>query len=213
MKLTLSNQTCYLLAEKAVYWEEQKTLIVADIHIGKETVFRKAGIPIPGRIMEDDLLQITHLIHKWKAEKCIIVGDLIHAQSGMTSSVKNKVSTWLKEIPCPCHLILGNHDQPLIKNLPSDWSLHLHTEGLLVEPFYFSHYPMHHEQWFVWAGHLHPKVEISNGYDRLVLRCFQIFSDLAILPAFGFFVGGALVKKSRGCRIFAIAHDTVIEIK
>lgn len=212
MKLKLRNQTCHLLAEKAVFWEEQKTLILADIHIGKGTVFRKAGIPIPQGIMDDDLLSITSLIDRYNVKKCIIVGDLIHAKSGLSEDVKKKFSDWLNKTTCEVHLVLGNHDKPLLKSLPSEWLLHIHVEGLLIEPFYFSHHPIPHEVWFVWSGHLHPKVEISDKYDRLVLRCFQVFKDLCVLPAFGFFTGGMLVKKSKDCKIYAIADDSVIEI-
>lgn len=212
MKLIIRNQTCHLLAKKAVYWEEKKTLIIADLHIGKEAIFRTAGIPIPQQIMDDDLMEITQMVQKWQAEKCIIVGDLIHGKKGMTEGIKNKFSRWLKEIPAEIHLILGNHDHSLLKDFPATWPLPVHTEGLVEEPFYFSHYPMQHQEWFVWAGHIHPKVEIRNRYDRLVLRCFQIFSDFAILPAFGFFVGGAFVNKGKDSKIYAIADDMVIEV-
>jgi len=212
MKLTIRNQTCHLLAEKAIYWEEQKTVIIADIHIGKGTIFRKAGIPIPQGIMDDDLLNITKLLQSYNAEKCIIVGDLIHGESGISEDVKKKFSEWLQKIHCEIHLVIGNHDRFLIRNLPPEWPLYIHKVGLLIEPFYFSHHPIHHEQWFVWSGHLHPKVEITNGYDRLVLRCFQVFKEMAIIPAFGFFVGGTLVKKNVNCEIYAIADQSVIEI-
>ncbi|HEV8051434.1 MAG TPA: ligase-associated DNA damage response endonuclease PdeM [Parachlamydiaceae bacterium] len=212
MKLTIRNQTCHLLAEKAVFWEEEKAVILADIHIGKGTVFRKAGIPIPQGIMDDDLRSIARLIVDTKAEKCIIVGDLIHALSGLSDSVKKIFEGWLQSVECEVHLVLGNHDYALLKNLPAEWSLHIHKEALLIEPFYFSHFPTYHEKWFVWSGHLHPKVEISNGYDRLVLRCFQIFKDMAIIPAFGFFVGGTMVRKSQECKIYVIADESVIEI-
>lgn len=212
MKLIIRNQTCHLLTEKAVYWEEKKTLILADIHIGKGTVFRKAGIPIPQGIMEDDLMNITKLLRDLDAENCIIVGDLIHAKSGISLDVKKKFSEWLQGLKCEMHLVLGNHDHTLIKSLPSEWPLNVHQEGLLIKPFYFSHFPIRHPKWFVWSGHLHPKVEISNTYDRIVLRCFQIFADLAIIPAFGFFVGGTLVKKSPDCKIYAIADNAIIEI-
>ncbi len=212
MKLTIRNQACHLLSEKAVYWEERKTLIIADIHIGKGTVFRKAGIPIPQGIMDDDLMNLTRLLHHFKAEKCIIVGDLIHAKSGISEDVKKKFSEWLHSMECEFHLVLGNHDYALLKSSPEEWPLNIHKKELLIEPFYFSHVPMHHEEWFVWSGHLHPKVEIKNRYDRVVLRCFQIFSNLAIIPAFGFFVGGTMVRKSKDCKIYAIADDTVIEI-
>ncbi|MBA3817100.1 MAG: ligase-associated DNA damage response endonuclease PdeM [Parachlamydiaceae bacterium] len=212
MKLTINNQTCHLLAKKAVYWEEKKTVILADVHIGKDTVFRKAGIPIPEGILDDDLINIAELLNSVNAEKCIIVGDLIHAESGISENVKKKFSDWLNTTQCEMHLVLGNHDHALIKKLPPEWPLFTHKNGLLIEPFYFSHFPMEHEKWFVWSGHLHPKVAISNNYDRIVLRCFQVFKNLAIIPAFGFFVGGSMVKKSKDCKIYAIADDSVVEI-
>ena len=212
MKITIRNQTCHLLSEKAVFWEEMKTVILADIHIGKGTVFRKAGIPIPQGIMDDDLMNIANLIQGLKAEKCIIVGDLIHALSGISDNVKKSFGDWLQKVDCEVHLVLGNHDYMLLRHMPAEWHLHVHNEDLLIEPFYFSHYPKYHKEWFVWSGHLHPKVEIRNRYDRLVLRCFQIFDDLAIIPAFGFFVGGTMVRKSNDCKIYAIADDAVIEI-
>lgn len=212
MKLTIRNQTCHLLAEKAVFWEENKTVIIADIHMGKGTVFRKAGIPIPQGIMESDLVELTRLLTSLNAEKCIIVGDLIHAESGISPDVKKKFSDLLQGTQCEIHLVLGNHDRALIKNLPPEWPLHIHKVGLLIEPFYFSHFPKAQEPWFVWSGHLHPKVEISNHYDRLVLRCFQVFKNLCVLPAFGFFVGGTFVSKNKECKIYAIADKTIIEI-
>jgi len=212
MKITIREQTCHLLAEKAVFWEEKKILIVADIHIGKATVFRKQGIAIPEGNMQQDLIHLKELIQTTGAEKCIVAGDLIHAKSGLSDSVKLLFSKWLHEVKCEIHLVLGNHDYSLAKTLPKEWTLYLHTESLLIEPFYFSHFPMHHHQWFVWSGHLHPKIEIKNRHDRLVLRCFQIFSDLGILPAFGSFVGGAFVKKCESCQIFAIVNANVIRI-
>lgn len=212
MKLRICDQNCHLLPEKAVFWEEHKTLIIADLHLGKGTVFRKAGIPIPEGIMDDDLLKLTHLLNRLNAEKCIIVGDLIHAESGLSAEVKRKFSKWLQNTPCAIHLVLGNHDRALLKNLPLEWHLQVYKEGLLIPPFYFSHFPVSHEEGFVWSGHVHPKVEVRNNYDRLVLSCFQIFKDRAILPAFGFFVGGALVKKSKECRIYAIGEDAIIAL-
>ncbi len=212
MKLKIRNQTFYLLAENAIFWEEKKMLILADIHIGKATVFRKAGIAIPEGSMQEDLLKISHLLDKYQAEKCMIVGDLIHAKNGLSLEVRKLFSDWLKAANCEIHLVMGNHDYSLAKELPADWPLHFHKEYLLIEQFYFSHFPLQHPEWFVWAGHIHPKVLIKNRHDQVTLRCFQIFPNLGILPAFGSFVGGAYVKKSSECKIYGIADDTVIKV-
>lgn len=212
MKLTLRGQTCHFLFQRGVYWEEQKTLILADIHIGKAAVFRKAGIPIPEGDMEEDLRNIRTLVETTQAQKCIIVGDLIHAKSGLTPEVKKLFSDWLHSLNCEIHLVLGNHDHSLVKDLPKEWPLTLHKESLLVEPFYFSHYPTTHPTHLVWSGHIHPKVEIKNYHDRIVLRCFQLYENQVILPAFGSFTGGTFVKKDNTCRLLAIAGNSLIEL-
>lgn len=210
--LLIRNQTCHLLAEAAVFWEEQKTLILADMHLGKEAVFQKAGIPIHQGILEDDLMRLARCIKRVQAKRCIIVGDLIHAKSGLTENVTRRVSQWLHQVGVEVHLVAGNHDRVLLQALPSSWPITMHTDGFAEGPFYFSHHPRHHPKGFVFAGHIHPKCEIGNQHDSLVLRCFQIFSDLAILPAFGFFIGGTLVRKSEACKIYVIADEQVIEV-
>ena len=41
------GQQLDLLAERAIHWIEQRTLLIADPHFGKASVFRASGIPIP----------------------------------------------------------------------------------------------------------------------------------------------------------------------
>ena len=41
------NQTFLLSAQRTVFWEEEKTLILSDLHLGKSGHFRKSGIAIP----------------------------------------------------------------------------------------------------------------------------------------------------------------------
>ena len=46
---------------KSYFWEEQKTLFVADPHFGKATVFRKAGIPVT-ETTQDDLNKLSEIM-------------------------------------------------------------------------------------------------------------------------------------------------------
>ncbi|WP_075883856.1 ligase-associated DNA damage response endonuclease PdeM [Candidatus Protochlamydia sp. W-9] len=212
MKCLIENQTCHFLPQRGVYWEEQKTLIIADVHLGKATTFRKAGILIPDGSMEADLRQLNLLIQNLQPDRCIVVGDLIHATSGLSEYVQNTFTDWLKMLPCDLHLVMGNHDKNLVKYLPKTWSFHIHANHFLMEPFYFCHIPCLQEPWFVWSGHLHPKIELKSRHDRLSLHCFQIFPKLGILPAFSEFVGGSFVKKDSNCNIFGIVDSSVIKL-
>ena len=56
---TLSTECCgenlLLHPDKVIYWPARKTLLAADIHVGKEATFARAGIPVPGGISEQTL--------------------------------------------------------------------------------------------------------------------------------------------------------------
>lgn len=212
MKLSIWNQTIHLLPERAAFWSEEGLLIVSDIHLGKAIAMQKAGIAVPEGAMEEDLFNLEQVIRQTNAERCVIVGDLIHAKSGLSDRVKQKFCRWLQNLPCEIELVFGNHDRSLIKNLPNEWTLHPHFERLAIPPFCFCHIPAQVENYFVWSGHVHPKIVLSDGNDRMRLPCFQIFPNMGILPAFSVFTGGSLVKKSPNYRIFVTTGREVIEV-
>ena len=55
MRILWQSETLQLLPEKAIFWEKENTLFLADPHFGKAAAFRKVGIPIPETTSEDDL--------------------------------------------------------------------------------------------------------------------------------------------------------------
>ena len=55
----LHQQTLWLTAQRSIFWEEQKTLIVSDLHFGKTGHFRKSGIPVPQTIYKEDLQRLV----------------------------------------------------------------------------------------------------------------------------------------------------------
>ena len=78
-KLLLHKQTLWLSPERCIYWEEQKALIVSDLHFGKTGHFRKSGIPVPQNIYKEDLQRLVSQIQHFNASHLIVVGDLFHS--------------------------------------------------------------------------------------------------------------------------------------
>ncbi len=70
------NNTFLLSAHRTVFWEEEKTLILSDLHLGKSGHFRKSGIAIPQNIMKEDLQRLLSEVQFYQPKKIIIVGDL-----------------------------------------------------------------------------------------------------------------------------------------
>ena len=66
-----------LLREKALIWDEKKLLVLADLHLGKVTHFRKEGIPLPKEVEKDNYDRFSYLLLNNDIERVIIL-SLIH---------------------------------------------------------------------------------------------------------------------------------------
>lgn len=209
----LLEQDLLLLPQKAIYWHQQKALIVADVHLGKVGHFRKAGIAVPRDMEQSDLAVLSDLIYEHKPEKLIFLGDLFHSDM---NNDWDWFILWRSQFPAlQLILIRGNHDiidDKHYRNL----NIELHDE-LLISPFLMMHHPLAHDQQevagYVFCGHIHPGVNLSGrGRQSITLPCFAFGSRQAILPSFGKFTGRVAIRSVQTDRIFAILKDKVIPI-
>ncbi|MBP9091884.1 ligase-associated DNA damage response endonuclease PdeM [bacterium] len=208
----LAGQTVILLPQKAMYIPSSSTLVLADVHIGKAASFRSRNFFAPDGISDFDLLRLGQLIKELSIARLIILGDLVHAQDGMTDTEVEVFERFRAEHEkLAVTLILGNHDCKV--QLPQSWKLDL-VHGQMVEaPFLYSHEPIRSKDGYVLCGHVHPSVTLSGqGKQRERLPCFWLRSNSAILPAYGAFTGSYTIRPSRNDRVFVIAHDTVVPV-
>ena len=83
-------------------------------------------------------------------------------------------------------------------------------EPWLLGPFACCHHPQAHPTHVVLAGHLHPVCRLSGpARDGLRLPCFVIEPGQLILPAFGAFTGGHLMRGAPGRGFYAIGGHRV----
>ncbi len=214
---TVHQNQFWLSPERCIYWEDQKTLIVADLHFGKAGHFRKSGIGIPQNVFREDLQRLFHLIQFYKPVKVIIVGDLFHSRENREMDFFLK---WRQDFASlEIILVKGNHDI-----LDQQW---YHAAGILVKDsvlhypgFSFIHDPAEIKQTnpdtpgnYFFSGHLHPGVTVkSAGKQALSFPCFYFGKDYAVLPAFGKFTGTSKIKQKKGESIYAIVAQTIISL-
>ncbi|MGK5595340.1 MAG: ligase-associated DNA damage response endonuclease PdeM [Parachlamydiaceae bacterium] len=209
MQIFIAEQKIHLLAEKAIFWEEKKTLILSDLHLGKTSTFRRAGIPVSDQAMLQDLMQLESLIKKYHVKRCVIVGDFLHHPNGHTPATMSQIEEWLNQINCKVDLVLGNHDRG-VKLL--NWRIHIEEQMLLDFPFAFSHQPRMWDNYFTFSGHIHPQVVIAKRRHRFRLPCFVFRPHQCLLPAFSRFAGGHVITPEATDVIYAIAEDSVLKI-
>jgi len=212
---TLLGQNLLLLPQKAIYWEQQKALIIADVHLGKVGHFRKAGIAIPRDMEQSDLATLSDLIHEYQPEKLLFLGDLFH--SNMNNDWDWFI-LWRSQFPnLQIILVRGNHDIIADKHYQK-LNIELHDE-LLMHPFLMQHHPLVDEQLqnaggYVFCGHIHPGVNLSGrGRQSITLPCFAFGSKQAVLPSFGKFTGKVAIRNQKADRIFAVLKDKVLAIE
>jgi len=210
MEFELKGQRLRLLPQKAIYWEEQNTLLLADTHLGKVTHFRKAGIALPGSAAEKNLLQLHLLFEKLAPKKVYFLGDLFHSE---LNSEWFGFKELLKKFPgIEYHLIQGNHDiLHEISYQNSNFSVY--ETPLELDPFILSHEPLGEHEKYNLCGHIHPGVTLrGKGRQSLTLPCFYFGKQQGIMPAFGVFTGLHKLSPGKEDQIFVVANDMVLKV-
>ena len=68
----IHNQSLWLSAQRSIFWEEQKALIVSDLHFGKTGHFRKSGIAVPQSVYKEDLQRLVNLLHHFRPQQLLM---------------------------------------------------------------------------------------------------------------------------------------------
>jgi DNA ligase-associated metallophosphoesterase len=209
MTLLHFNQTLQLLPQNAVLLPD-RTLVVADLHLGKATAFQAKGLAIPEGDSHADLKRLGTICEQVQATQIVINGDLFHSPAGLTTEIERLLETWLINLGLPVELVMGNHDRKLPR-LP-DWLTAVHSSK--HGGVHLVHDPADAPEGVpVVAAHWHPVAKIADGKrTSLRLPCFLLRRNVLVLPSFGTFTGGAIVDREDGDRFFVAPGDRVIEV-
>lgn len=208
----LNSQTLWLSAERSLFWEEQKALVLSDLHLGKTGHFRKAGIAVPQAVLREDMQRLMALLQYFQPRQLIVVGDFFHSRANLELDLFKR---WRYDVAdLPIRLVRGNHDI-----LQAEWyqeaAIDVIEPDLLLEPFLFTHDRcVNSEAPYTFCGHIHPGIVIQGlGRQSLRFPCFYFTPQYCILPAFGKFTGLATVQPSAGDTMYAIVEQTLMRIQ
>lgn len=213
----IAGNTFWVFPERCLYWEDENTLIVADLHLGKTGHFRKSGIAVPQSIYKADLQRLIAMLYLCKADRLIIVGDFTHSSMNKELDLFLK---WRNDFSLlKIDLVKGNHDI-----LEDSWyagaGITLHEWELVVNGFLFRHEdsrrkkkPEQKNIRYKFYGHVHPGITIKGpGRQSLKFPCFYFNHESCILPAFSRFTGTFNVKPEKGETVYAITPEEIIRI-
>lgn len=204
--IRFAGEELILLAERAVLWSARRALMLSDVHFGKSATFRAHGIPVPEGESQTDLNRITQLVDRHEVEHLAIIGDFYHSGMALSPALHDSLASFRDSLNAEIILVRGNHDKarhsllPMIDRL--DWfPIELVHDPADADP----------EKPTI-AGHLHPLCRIGKGGRASRLPCFLKTENLLILPAFGTFTSGDLMKAKAGLTIYPIADQKVFEL-
>lgn len=209
MTLSWLDQEIILLAEGAVIVAAaaERTLVLADVHLGKSAAFRASGMAIPEGDCLRDLERVRHLTTLHDVDRVVIAGDLFHARAGMTEEVKRAFETFIYQLEIPLILVQGNHDLHLRqRHLPMVPELEIGGLRVVHDPADVVPGAPH------LCGHWHPVAKIADGRGSIRRPCFLIRGNALVLPAFGSFTGGGRIAPEAGDRHFVALRERVIEL-
>lgn len=212
MQIEIRGNHFLLLAQRAIFWEEAQTLLIGDLHLGKVTHFRKAGIAIPGNAIANNFQRLNEIVKSTGATRIIFLGDLFHSEYN---------SEWelFREWRAEHHyidmiIVIGNHDI-LPVSLLLECDLEVHVEDYDEGDFTFTHHPKVEPDpaRFVFAGHVHPVfTSYGKGRQSLRLPCFVVDKCQAILPSFGVFTGGYQMGLADDRKIYITTETKVFSV-
>lgn len=210
---TLLNNTFLLSADRCIFWEDKKILILSDVHLGKTGHFRKSGIAIPQAIFKEDMQRLVTQLQIFKPQQVIIIGDMFHSESNKEHDFFLK---WRRDFSSlPIHLVKGNHDI-----LKEAWYTHagitIHTCELVIDNFVFVHDVTdctEPEGGYIFSGHIHPSITVRGlGKQALKFPCFYFGKQYAVLPAFSKFTGTYSIEPKAGESVFALVKQSIIPL-
>src|SRR6266478_4868459 len=180
----------------ALFWEQQRLLVVSDLHLEKGSSFAARGVLLPPYDTVATLGRLAAVIARYDPRSVIALGDSFHdrtAHERLSATDRDDLATlqtqrdWI--------WISGNHDRAL----PSDLGgvvAHEVANG----PIAFRHEPTGAVGEI--AGHLHPKARVSTRGRSMERRCFASDGARAVMPAFGAYTGGLNIRDAAFSKIF-----------
>jgi len=210
-KINVFGVDLQLLPEKAIYIDSLKSLLVADIHLGKSETFQALGVPIPNAVNQQTLDRLQTLCSQFELKNLVILGDLFHSRFALVDEVLDHWRHFLNTVHANVQLIIGNHDRSLISTLKA-LSIHCVTEAIYVDRLLLSHEPFPQQNYLNICGHVHPCFRVKTRLDNLRLPCFYLDNgqSLLMLPSFGEFTGGYEVKLKPNSTAYVVVDHSVI---
>jgi DNA ligase-associated metallophosphoesterase len=188
----------------ALYWPEERILVVADLHLEKGSSYAARGVLLPPYDTAATLARLALAINRYAPRAVIALGDSFHDGGGPARVLdEDRASLRLLQRGRDWIWIAGNHDpEPAVGVGGSS------AAALAIGALSFCHQPQADAAAGEIAGHLHPVARVSGRGRTVSRRCFATNADRMVMPAFGAYAGGLNVRHRAFADLFGTLSFT-----
>ncbi|SDF62539.1 hypothetical protein SAMN05421844_1011065 [Bosea robiniae] len=170
----------------ALWLPEERTLVVADLHLEKGSAYAARGVMLPPYDSTATLVALGHAIRRHQPARVIALGDSFHdrdaenrlaPETRATLSLMQQGRDWL--------WITGNHDPAISRAMGGESAAEIVLAGVALR-----HEPAASESEYEIAGHLHPAAKVRMRGRAIRRRCFAMSARRCVMPAMGAYAGG-----------------------
>lgn len=186
LRLALQGAEVTMRCSGALWLADQRTLVVADLHLEKGSSYAARGQLLPPYDTRETLRRLEAEVVALAPATVILLGDTFHDRRSEGRLAADDAER-LRVLATGRRLVwvIGNHDADGPQALPGDVADELTLAGLT-----FRHEPQAGPQPGEVAGHLHPAARVKAPRGAVRRRCFITDGARMILPAFGAYAGG-----------------------
>ena len=184
--LDLAGVSLAIDAAGALYWPEERMLIVADLHFEKGSSYARRGQFLPPYDTAATLARLTQLVLRYAPGRLVALGDSFHDIGGGDRLGAADLAALLAlQAGRDWLWIAGNHD-PVTPARCGGTAL----AELYVGPLVLRHEPRAGAMQGEIAGHLHPVARVASRSGTVRRRCLATNGRRCVMPAFGAYAGG-----------------------
>jgi putative SbcD/Mre11-related phosphoesterase len=163
------------LTEPALLLED-RTLVVADLHIGLEYEIYKSGITIPSQLGKLEK-RIDNIVKQNKVEHIIFLGDVKHNVPSISWQEQREIPEFLNHFSkLKISIVKGNHDGNIERLVPKEVDIY-NSQGFKMKEFLLTHgqaWPSKNDidAEYLIISHVHPAVEFWTDNFRSIEPCW-----------------------------------------
>jgi len=170
----------------ALFLPEERTLVVADLHLEKGSSYAMRGVMLPPYDTTATLAALSAAILRLRPARVIALGDSFHdRQAEARLAPQTLAALHLLQQGRDWLWITGNHDPAVGARVGGE-----SADAIVLGGVTFRHEPDPAEIGYEVAGHLHPAARLRMRGRALRRRCFALSPRRCVMPAMGAYAGG-----------------------